>query len=84
MLVLQRKPGQEIVIGGRIRVRVLAVHHSHVRLGFIAPGDVPIFREECLAAERPETAAAPAPAGPAPPPERPDAGAGRARQAAES
>jgi carbon storage regulator len=46
MLVLSRKLGEEIVIGGNIRVKVLAVHGNKVRLGFTAPSDVPIHRDE--------------------------------------
>jgi carbon storage regulator CsrA len=65
MLVLQRKCGEEIVIGESIRVRVLAIRARHVKLGFIAPADIPILRVECLAAEGPEEEAAPA-AEPAP------------------
>ena len=64
MLVLQRKRGEDIVIGDSIRVRVLAVHGSSVRLGIIAPAEVLILREECLTAAGPEGEAAP---GPAPP-----------------
>jgi carbon storage regulator len=46
MLVLTRKPGETIVIGGRIRVTVTAVEGNKVRLGVSAPADVPIDREE--------------------------------------
>ena len=59
MLVLQRKRGQEVVIGGSIRVRVLSVHRSHVRLGIIAPDEIVILREECLAVAGHEEEAAP-------------------------
>ncbi len=46
MLVLSRKPGEEIVIGGTIRVRVLEIVGNKVRLGISAPSDVPVHREE--------------------------------------
>ena len=46
MLVLSRKVGEQIVLGENIRVTVVAVHGSRVRLGFTAPPDVPIHREE--------------------------------------
>lgn len=49
MLVLSRKLGEEIVIGGNVRVRVVAVNGNQVRLGFTAPADVLIRREELLA-----------------------------------
>jgi carbon storage regulator len=50
MLVLSRKSGQEIVIAGNIRVRVLEVRGNRVRLGFTAPDDVEIQRAELVAA----------------------------------
>jgi carbon storage regulator len=49
MLVLSRKIGEEIVIGDNIRLKVLAVHGSQVRLGFTAPEEVPIVRQEVAA-----------------------------------
>jgi carbon storage regulator CsrA len=48
MLVLSRKVGEEIVIGNNIRVRVLAVQGGQIRLGFIAPREVTIQRQELL------------------------------------
>jgi carbon storage regulator len=52
MLVLSRKVGEEIVIGSNIRVRVLSVQGNQIRLGFVAPRDVEIQREELLAPGR--------------------------------
>ncbi len=46
MLVLSRKPGQRIFIGNDISVTVVAISGNHVRLGFKAPNDLPIRREE--------------------------------------
>ncbi len=46
MLVLSRKTGEQIVIAGNIRVVVLSAHKDRVRLGFDAPSEVPIHREE--------------------------------------
>lgn len=51
MLVLTRKVGEEIVIGGNIRVRVLSIQGNQIRLGFIAPREVPIQRQELLTGE---------------------------------
>ena len=48
MLVLSRKVGEEIVIGDNIRVRVLSIQGNQVRLGFVAPREVAITREELL------------------------------------
>jgi len=46
MLVLSRKIGEEIVIGNDIRVTVVDVKGSRVKLGIQAPNDVGIFRSE--------------------------------------
>jgi carbon storage regulator len=46
MLVLSRKVGEQVVIGENIRVTVVAVRGHQVRLGFVAPDDVAIRREE--------------------------------------
>ena len=46
MLVLSRKRGEEIVIGDDVTVTVLEVHGGQVKLGFNAPAEVPIHREE--------------------------------------
>lgn len=52
MLVLARKQGQSIFIGDGIEVVVLSVHRQRVRLGFIAPTEVSIDREEVLRESR--------------------------------
>jgi len=46
MLVLSRKRGETIVIGNGIAVTVLAVDGDRVKLGVVAPVEVPIHREE--------------------------------------
>jgi carbon storage regulator len=46
MLVLSRKPGEEIVIGDNIRLRVVAIRGTRVRLGITAPTEMPILRHE--------------------------------------
>ena len=46
MLVLTRKPGDQVVIGDEIRVTVLGVRGKKVRLGVFAPPGVPIHRQE--------------------------------------
>jgi len=37
---------EQIIIGDNIRVTVVSIRGNQVRLGFQAPADVPIFREE--------------------------------------
>jgi len=48
MLVLTRKNGEAVLIDGVIRVKVLSVQGSRVKLGFIAPADVAVQREEIV------------------------------------
>ena len=48
MLVLSRKQGEEIVIGGDVRVRVVEVTGTRVKLAFHASAEVPIHRSELL------------------------------------
>jgi carbon storage regulator len=46
MLVLTRRINDEIIIDGRIRVRISAIKGDRVRFGIDAPPDVPVDREE--------------------------------------
>jgi len=46
MLILSRKPGETIVIDGRIRVKVIRVEGDVVKIGIDAPAEVSIHREE--------------------------------------
>lgn len=46
MLVLSRKPGQEIIIGGQIKITVNRISGSRVTLGIEAPDNVQILRSE--------------------------------------
>jgi len=46
MLVLSRRSGEEIVIGGNIHVTVLCVKGDRVRLGITAPRSVCVDRQE--------------------------------------
>ena len=46
MLVLVRKPEQEIRIGDEIRIRVVRIDRNSVKLAIVAPRDVSIIREE--------------------------------------
>jgi carbon storage regulator len=49
MLVLTRKLGEEIQIGAAIRVTVLAVTKSGVKLGITGPREIPVVRTEIAA-----------------------------------
>ena len=46
MLVLSRKRGEGIVIGDNVTVTILDVQGERVKLGFAAPAEVPIHRDE--------------------------------------
>ena len=46
MLVLSRKVGERIVIGQGVTITVLDVNGPRVRLGIVAPADVPVHRSE--------------------------------------
>ncbi len=48
MLILQRKPGESVVIGEDISVSVVSVEGGRVRLAISAPQSVQILRSELL------------------------------------
>lgn len=53
MLVLTRKPDEAIrLMDGTIRIVVLEVQGDQVRLGFDAPKDIDILREEIFHAQK--------------------------------
>ena len=46
MLILSRRTGESVKIGDEVTVTVLGVKGNQVRLGFTAPQEVPVHREE--------------------------------------
>jgi carbon storage regulator len=46
MLILSRKPGESIVIDGRIHVKIVRVEGEVVKIGIEAPDSVPVHRLE--------------------------------------
>jgi carbon storage regulator len=66
MLVLSRKKNESIVINNDITVTVVEIRGDKVRLGIVAPKEVPVHRQEVFdaihgAKEAPEPTAAPGP-----------------------
>ncbi len=54
MLILTRKPGESVMIEESVRITVLEVRGSQVKLGIQAPLDVRVNREEVLERQRAE------------------------------
>jgi carbon storage regulator len=48
MLILTRHSNQSVIIGNNIHVRVLEIRGQQVKLGFEAPKDVSVHREESV------------------------------------
>lgn len=46
MLVLSRKPGEQIIIGTNVVIRVVSIHGNRVVIGIDAPVSVPIVRDD--------------------------------------
>lgn len=48
MLIVSRKAGEAVVIGGDVTLTVLEVRGKQVRIGVSAPRSVTVYREELL------------------------------------
>lgn len=46
MLILSRKEEESIIIGDNIKIKVVSIDKGSVKLGFEAPGNMLILREE--------------------------------------
>ncbi len=58
MLVLTRKGGESIRIGTSIKISVLDVKGSQVKIGIEAPEDVAVYREELFSVVEAENTSA--------------------------
>ena len=63
MLVLTRKPRQQIMIGDQIVINVVEVQGENVRIAIDAPKDIKIYRGEIYRAIQEENQRAVAPLG---------------------
>lgn len=57
MLVLTRRPGEQIVIAGNIKLTVVSIGPGRVKIGIEAPSDVRIDRQEIFEKIQQEQAA---------------------------
>lgn len=57
MLVLSRKPSDSVVIDHQVKITVLEIRGSQVRLGIEAPQGITILRAELAPAETAQVAA---------------------------
>jgi carbon storage regulator len=48
VLILTRKVGESITIGKDIKIKIVSIDQNQVKLGFDAPLDVVIFRDELI------------------------------------
>lgn len=46
MLVITRHPGESILINKETKIVVISVNKNSIKLGFDAPKDIEIYREE--------------------------------------
>jgi len=46
MLILSRRPGESIIIDGRITIKILRLEGDVVKVGIEAPLQVPVHRQE--------------------------------------
>lgn len=51
MLVLSRKVGEKIHIGGNIILTIIEIGANKVRIGVDAPNNVPVYRSEVIQRE---------------------------------
>jgi carbon storage regulator len=57
MLVIQRRPGESILIGEDVELQVIETSPSRVKLGIRAPRQIPVIRKEVVELRRQNMAA---------------------------
>ena len=63
MLILTRRIGESVYIGDEVRMTVLGVRGTQVRIGINAPKDIPVHREEIYYKIKHEQGGVPRPGG---------------------
>jgi len=58
VLIITRRPGERIMLGDDVRIEIMEIVGSSVRVGVDAPRSVPIYREEIWTAVKEENTAA--------------------------
>lgn len=58
MLVLTRKPGESIMIGDEIELKIISIEGDQVKIGLDAPRSVKVYRSEIYKAIQEENKAA--------------------------
>jgi len=58
VLIITRRAGERIMLGDDVRIEIMEVVGSSVRVGVEAPRSVPIYREEIWSAVKEENQAA--------------------------
>ncbi len=52
MLILRRRVGEIILVGGNVEIEVIEISRTRVKLGVRAPVHVPVIRNETVAVSR--------------------------------
>jgi carbon storage regulator len=58
MLIITRRPGERLVLGDDIKIEVMEISGTTVRIGIDAPRELPVYREELWEAVKQENEAA--------------------------
>ena len=61
MLVIRRRAGEAIVLPDGVEIHVLEIAGSRVKLGVVAPAQIPVVRKEAVEARLQNLAAAASP-----------------------
>ena len=57
MLVIRRRAGESLMIGENVEIQILEVGSTQIKLGIVAPKEIPILRTEAYVTRRQNEAA---------------------------